>query len=324
MRYARLEPLDLDLDAVQDATAAVVGCGATGSHLAAQLARLGTDLVLIDRDAINPENLASSTLYTQQDVDAGRAKAAAAADHLRRINPDIRVETQVTELHGGTTTLLDGADIVVDGTDNIEARHVINEYCHREGVPWVHVAAVGSRGASMPVVPGETACFHCLCGGVDGTRLATCASAGITQQAAATAASAGVTEAISVLQGCRTGGLTRFDLDAGRRDTFAVARRDNCPVCINGEYPHMDDGAGTTVTALCDDTYHVNPHLESCIEMDKIAEKLEEHGRVNLSDDLIRFEGGGVAFTLFRDGRANVDATSADEARTVYDRFVGR
>ncbi len=55
---------------------------------------------------------------------------------------------------GNIEELLTGADLILDGTDNFETRYLINDYCVREGIPWVYGAAVGSYGIVMPVIPG--------------------------------------------------------------------------------------------------------------------------------------------------------------------------
>ena len=58
--------------------------------------------------------------------------------------------------------VLEGADVILDATDNFETRYLINDFAVREGVPWIYGAAVGSYRLAMPVLPGDTACFRCL------------------------------------------------------------------------------------------------------------------------------------------------------------------
>jgi len=73
----------------------------------------------------------------------------------------VRVEPRVADFSAGNAAgLLEGAQIVLDGTDNFETRYLINEIAVRDGLPWIYGAAVSSYGATMPVLPGQAA-SHC-------------------------------------------------------------------------------------------------------------------------------------------------------------------
>ncbi len=341
MRYTRLAPLDVDAAAVRDAAVTVVGAGATGSRMLEQLARHGADIHVIDRDYLEEQNLATSALYTAADVDDALPKAVAAGQHLQAINDDLAVETSVADLdHRTADRLLGTADLVLDGTDNMATRHLINEWCVKNGIPWVHVAALGSAGTAMPVVPADPAdagdrrsrsdlppgspgaCFNCVFGHVDGSRLATCETAGISPAAAAVAAGLGVTAALELLAGEHDDGLRRFDLAADRFERLDAARREDCPVCGQEEFPHLAGEAGATATRVCGaDTYQVNPG--TAVDLTAVAEKLGGMGTVEQNQHLLRFENEDAEFTLFGDGRMIADAESAGEARSVYARYVG-
>lgn len=323
MRYDRLDPLELDAEQLRASTVAVVGAGATGSRMLAQLARLGADLHIVDRDYLEESNLATSALYTAAQVAERLPKAVAAEQRLQAINADIDTAATVADLdHRTVDDLLAPADLVLDGTDNMETRFLIDEYCLNTDTPWVHVAALRQTGTVMPVIPGETACFRCVFGDVDGTGLATCETAGIAPAAAATAASLGVTAAARLLAGVSDPGLRRFDLAADRFERLEVVRREDCPVCQEGRSPHLDGVTGAAATRLCgEDMYQV--HLQRDVDLAEQAAALRAAGSVERNDYLLRFENDDVAFTLFRDGRMIVDAASPAEARSVYARFVG-
>lgn len=300
----------------EGAEVAVVGAGATGSHMIALLARHGVDLRVVDRDVLEPENLATSALYTPEMVEERLPKAVAADRAVAA-----EMEAHVAHLDAKNVAVLDGADLVLDGTDNMEARRLLNEYALARGVPFVHAAALGARGQVLPV--DGPPCMDCVLGHVDGAMLGTCETEGILPEAAATAAAVAVRAAARLLQGGETGGLHRFDLERGEMRELDVAERGDCPACA-GERPHLEGAAGTRAAVLCGrEKVHVDPDLENRVKLSKVAEKLEELGKVDVNDHLLRFEGG-ERFTLFRDGRAIVDAGREAEALRIYDRFVGR
>jgi hypothetical protein len=87
-------------------------------------------------------------------------KAEAARRHLERINSSVRVQAKVADLvPENVEDLLRGADVVLDGTDNFETRYLINDFCVREGLPWIYAAAVGCvcRDDEYPAKPGARA-----------------------------------------------------------------------------------------------------------------------------------------------------------------------
>lgn len=323
MRYARLDALDRGLEALRENEIVVVGGGATGSRMLEQLARMGADLKIVDRDFLEESNLATSALYTEEQVEDGLPKAVAAAERLERINTEIRIDADVADLNRGTADdLLGSADLVLDGTDNMETRFLLNEYCVKNRAPWVHVSALGTSGEAMPIVPRQIACFNCVFAGVDGSSLATCETAGILPAAASTAASLGVEAAVGILQGEPGEGLARFDLSTGDFSRLAAERRDDCGTCSRKEFPYLDGDQGSATTAVCgEDTYQVNPS-DGNVDLAALAEELGGAGAVAWNEHLLRFNGE-EEFTVFRDGRMIVEAEGPERARSIYSRFVG-
>jgi len=147
-----------------EARVVLVGCGATGSAVASLLARSGVGtLRIIDRDYVEPSNLQRQTLFDESDARESLPKAVAAERRIAAFNSQIVVEAQVADLTPeNVEVLLQGADLILDGTDNFETRYLINDYAVSRSLPWIYGAAVGSYGITMPVVPGMTACLRCI------------------------------------------------------------------------------------------------------------------------------------------------------------------
>src|SRR5256885_4789770 len=102
---------------------AIVGCGATGSAAASLLARSGVgSLVIIDRDYVEPSNLQRQSLFDEADAAESLPKAIAAERKIRAFNADVQVEAHATDLTPANISVLDGCNLILDGTDNFETR----------------------------------------------------------------------------------------------------------------------------------------------------------------------------------------------------------
>src|SRR5689334_12221045 len=108
----------------------LVGCGATGSAVASLLARSGVGTIrIIDRDFVEASNLQRQTLFDEADARESLPKAIAAAKHIASFNSQIVVEPQVADLTPeNVEVLLEGASLILDGTDNFETRYLVNDY----------------------------------------------------------------------------------------------------------------------------------------------------------------------------------------------------
>ena len=143
---------------------AVIGLGGLGSAAATYLACAGIGCIrLIDRDVVELNNLQRQILYDEHDAKRHTQKAVSAKERLEKLNSDITVEAACVDFNQKTArNLIKGMDIVVDGTDNLKARYMLNEVCVMERKPFVHGAALGDVGAVTMIVPGRTPCLNCI------------------------------------------------------------------------------------------------------------------------------------------------------------------
>src|ERR1700735_1520697 len=109
---------------------AIVGCGATGSGLGSLLARAGVGMLrIIDRDYVEVSNLQRQSLFEEKDAAESLPKAIAAARRITAFNSEISVEARVEDLvPGNIDVLLEGMDVILDGTDNFETRYFVTDY----------------------------------------------------------------------------------------------------------------------------------------------------------------------------------------------------
>lgn len=334
-RQVRYAPVgDAGQSRLAAARVTVVGCGALGSVAAMALVRAGVGrLRIVDRDVPERSNLPRQVLFDEADIVAGLPKAAAAARHLERINSAAVIHPVVADLTAANVAaLLDGSDIVVDGSDNFEARFLINEHCCRTGTPWVHGGAIGAEGRVMTVLPGKTACLRCLIPEPPAPgSLPTCDTAGIIGPAALVVGAVQAAEAIKVLVGAteQAGGrLIACDLWEGswRTIDLAALAREGCPTCRGGDFPWLDGRLGGRATVLCGrDAVQVAAASSGGIDLADLAARLRGTGRVMQNPWLVRAEvEPGIQLSVFADGRAIVAGTREESrARAIVARYVG-
>ncbi|HEY7912827.1 MAG TPA: ThiF family adenylyltransferase, partial [Blastocatellia bacterium] len=149
---------------LKQSKAVIIGCGALGAVQAETLARAGVGrLALVDRDFVEESNLQRQLMFEESDAISRLPKAVAAARRIARINSSVEAEPIVADVnYENVEEIIEGASIVLDGTDNFETRFLINDACVKTGTPWIYGAAVGSYGLTMTVVPDDTPCLRCV------------------------------------------------------------------------------------------------------------------------------------------------------------------
>lgn len=161
-RYSRFRLIAWwDQSKLAAAKVLVVGAGALGNEVLKNLALLGVGCVyVVDFDEIEQSNLTRSVLFRRRDC--GRAKAEAAAEALRDINPDTRVEAFraniITDIGLG---LFRDVDVVIGCLDNREARLWVNRQCWKVNTPWIDGGIQEINGVAKVFVPPDGACYEC-------------------------------------------------------------------------------------------------------------------------------------------------------------------
>lgn len=335
VRQMRYPPLGEEGQAqLAKSSALICGCGALGSVLANTLARAGVGhLRIVDRDFLELNNLQRQVLYDEDDVAAGIPKAIAAANKLAKINSQIEIEPVVTDLdYTNIEKLVEGVDMIVDGTDNFETRFLLNDASLKFNVPWVYGGCIGAEGQSMTIVPGDTPCLRCLMqeSPPPGTT-PTCDTAGILGPIINVIASIEACEAIKILSGNqhainRT--LTVVELWDNRiRQVKLDSLKDSidCPACTAREFPWLAGERGSHTAILCGrNAVQLSFPDRQSLSLDSLATKLIGVGEVTQNRFLLRLAVDDYLITVFPDGRAIIGGTEEiAEAKTVYAKYVG-
>jgi molybdopterin-synthase adenylyltransferase len=310
---------------------AIVGCGATGSALAGLLARAGVGkLRIIDRDYVEPSNLQRQSLFDEKDALESLPKAIAAARKIASFNSEIAVEPEVNDLTPANIEgLLEGMDLILDGTDNFETRYLLNDYAVKQSIPWIYSAAVGSYGVTMNILPAKTACLACIFPDSPRGIVETCETSGILNSAVNVVASIAVTEVLKLLvagpdapQLRRT--LLSFDVWSNEHGEISAAQpRPDCRACGTKDFIHLAGDGRAHITLCGRNSVQIHEHQRP-IDFAEMDRRLQPHGVVRHNDFVLKFWHDPYEMTLFPDGRAIIKGTTDTAiARSLYARYVG-
>jgi molybdopterin/thiamine biosynthesis adenylyltransferase len=311
--------------------AAIVGCGAIGAAAANLLVRAGVGyLRIIDRDFVETSNLQRQTLFDEADALNALPKAVAAERKLHAINSSVTVEGVVADLSpGNAEALLDGVDLLLDGTDNFETRFLLNDVAVKTSRPWIYAAGVASYGLTMAIRPGATACLACLLEtGAGGQGLEeTCDTIGVLGPIVNLIASLEVAEALKFLSGhpeALHGRLLSCDVWTGRMQSIGVAQHPSCRACIRREFTYLAGEVQPHITLCGRDSVQIHERTRA-LDLGALQARLKPLVEdVRQNDFLLRFRIAPYEMTVFADGRAILKGTKDPAvARSLYARYIG-
>jgi molybdopterin/thiamine biosynthesis adenylyltransferase len=314
----------------------LIGCGALGSVLADIMVRAGLGRIRIcDRDFVEYDNLQRQALFDESDAADGLPKAEAARRKLVRINSHVEIQAVVTDVNpANVETLVAGADLILDGTDNFETRYLINDVAVKTGRPWVYGAAVAEMGLCLPILPGETPCLRCVFEDAPPPEMSpTCDTVGVLGPLIHQVAGTQAVEALKILTGHREAvnrHLVSINAWSGRITNISVAGvrdRTNCICCKQHRYEYLAGDRISSATNLCGrDAVQINRKGDRPVDLNVLAEKLAPvaDGHVRVNAYLVKARIGDHELTVFADGRAIIQGTrDPDVAKVVYAKYVG-
>lgn len=313
------------------ARVALVGCGALGTVLANTLIRAGVGFTrIIDRDFIEIDNLQRQVLFDESDISANLPKAEAAARKLHKVNSSVEVEPVVADISSNNIEALCGdVDLLLDGTDNLETRYLINDLAVKLNVPWVYGACVAADGLVMAIVPGKTPCLRCVWDEPPPPGSGeTCDTVGVLSSVVNIVASFQAQEALKLLCG-RTDDVIRslmtIDAWSGRVRLVDVGSpRAECRCCGQQKFDFLTGERTAGSTTLCGrNAVQITPAGDAVVDFKSIANRLARWRPVT-NEFMLKVAIDEHAITLFRDGRAIVKGTSdPTAARAIYAKYIG-
>jgi len=235
MRYSRHLLMDdigeLGQQKLSEARVLIVGLGGLGCPVALYLAAAGVgQLTLCDPDRVELSNLQRQILYRESDCD--EYKVVCAERELRALNPHIRVNSYADEI---SDVLMDGYDIVVDCTDNLAARQLMNARCVADKIGFVSASALGWEGQliAFDFAANASLCLNCLIDENSPEPMQNCSNAGVVGPVLGAMGSLQATTVIRMLLGFfqQHGEMQRYDGKRGRWLALAASARRDCAVC---------------------------------------------------------------------------------------------
>ena len=216
------------------ASVAIVGAGGLGAPAALYLAAAGVGrLRLIDDDTVSLDNLQRQIIFRDADVGAPKVDRARAA--LAALNDNVAVEIERQRLtEANAAYLLQGADVVLDGTDDFETRFAVNAAARSLGVPLVS-GAVGRWDGQVSAFAHDGPCYRCFVPEAP-PDAETCSRVGVVGALTGVIGSIMALEAIKLVAQAGEpliGRVMLFDGLNGEARTVALKRDPACPVCAN-------------------------------------------------------------------------------------------
>jgi molybdopterin/thiamine biosynthesis adenylyltransferase/rhodanese-related sulfurtransferase len=218
-----------------EARVLLLGAGGLGSPAALYLAAAGVGtLGVVDMDVVDASNLQRQILHNMERI--GDRKVDSAKKTLTALNPDVNVVTyDVRFAADNILDILDGYDVVVDGTDNFPTRYLLNDAALLKHIPVVHGSIFRFEGQVTVFDPYNGPCYRCLLPEPPPPELApSCAEAGVLGVLPGIIGSIQALEAIKLILDLGEplrGRLLAYDALEQSFRTFNVRRDPTCPAC---------------------------------------------------------------------------------------------
>jgi len=297
----------------------VVGLGGLGTISALYLALAGVGhLRLIDQDTVELNNLHRQVLYSLNNL--RYPKVEAAADRIRQVNPDIKVEPVPENVReSNVDKLISDVDCIVDGLDNMRTRYLLNRASVRHEIPYVFGAAIGIEGNLSVFSPPKTPCLECVLPNLDDRYMLTCDVRGVLGATTGIIGSMQAMETIKLLAGMGDslkGKLMVCDFRDMYFTAIEIFKRPDCPVCGKGK-PVKHVVRGERLAVLCGrNTVNVNPSQRIKMSLNELYERLKNRFKILVKSSfvIVFLYNNGVEVSLFNGGRMLVKNVRDEEA----------
>lgn len=206
----------------------IIGEGGLGSHTSELLVRIGIGIIdIVDHDSIKLSNLHRTSVFTEEDI--GKPKSLVLEKKLQSINSEITIKgikKRVTKEN--IESIVKSADVILDGTDNMGTRFLINEAAVKNSIPWIYAGVHTTVGMVMGMIPKQTPCLKCVSHSITNNKTDEIPVLG---NLPVTIASIQCTETLKVLLGKQLSGLIVYDIWKQRFEKMNIERNPECTCC---------------------------------------------------------------------------------------------
>ncbi len=305
----------------------IIGCGALGNTIANNLVRAGIgNIRVVDRDIIELNNLQRQNLFDEYDI--GSSKAEVIAQKLKKINSEVRIESIADDVnYGNVERIIDNMDVILDGTDNMLVRFLINDACVKHDKPWIYGGAIETFGMTMNIIPNKTPCFRCLIQNLpEAGSLPTCDTVGVLNSIPVIIGSIQSTEAIKILLGKDVNkGLLSYNVWVHDFKNIMIKKRENCECCKKHNFEFLQAKKREIMISLCGKgAIQITPVDEVNISFEDLGKKLEKIGKVDYHKLVLRLKIPDYELNIFKNGRTIVIGTNDKKiAKSLYTKYIG-
>jgi adenylyltransferase/sulfurtransferase len=337
-RYSRqvmLEEIGFEgMEKIRSAKVCVVGAGGIGNPVITQLTAMGVGkLRIVDRDVIEVTNLHRQHLYTDDDI--GRVKVEAAADRLRKLNPNVDIEPVPTSVTKYTAEgIVKGFDVVIDALDSVDARYALNDACIKHNIPLIYAGAIGVTGSVCTILPNNSACLRCMFPELNEEEMPACSTEGVHPSILYLVSGIQVSEAVKIIIGKEptlVNKLLYIDLNELSFDRVQMFRQEECPSCGRARKESVVVPKELIIEELCGRdrgkrTWTVTPAEPEPINLISISKNAESLGyqvrtRGNLG--ITAINSGRMSVSFLSSGAATiVGAKDEEDVVKIYKTFV--
>jgi adenylyltransferase/sulfurtransferase len=286
----------------------VIGCGATGTAVAELLARAGVGFIrVVDRDVVELSNLHRTHLFRELDVLENLPKAYSCAKRLREINSSISVEYIVDSVSADNIEkLISDVDLVIDGSDNIETRLLINEACIVLNKHWIMMGVERWYGMTKFINASKGACYQCLVSRRYRRRENVCDVIGVSNAIVSLVTSIASTLALKYLLELPVEEdlfvVDALDLTISK---IKLNRNPECPACVKKEFIFLNKREGERIRYACgSNIIEVFPEKILKIDFSKLGEN-NSFRYIKVFDDKVAYiKIGDIDIMLLDNGKA--------------------
>ena len=303
------------LKRLQSVKLTIVGAGGVGSAAAYFLAGQGIGhLKLIDQDIVEESNLHRLMGADRQDLHLPKAEVL--ARKLNSRHPWTRAEPVVETLRAGNSSdLLNGSDLIIDGTDNFRSRYVLNRFAAESHIPYVFTSAIANQGHLSLFNPPATSCLECLIHDSGSMSAESCATLGVNPTTVGIIGALAAAEAVKKILRLPTGILGQLlTVDfAGPDFVFTrLTKRHDCRVC-NGSPNELVQR--DSVVMLCgDDVANVMPEKKIDLDLRSLSTRIPKESLIASSESVLVYTRQTHKVSVFKTGRLLVGNVHTEEA----------
>jgi len=233
----------------------IIGCGALGTTIANNLVRSGVGFVrIVDRDIVELSNLQRQMLFDENDI--WSPKAIVATEKLKKINSNVTIDPVVDDVnYRNIEDIIKTMHVIIDGTDNMLIRFLINDACVKHVIPWVYGGAIETYGMTMNIIPPKSPCFRCFIPDIPGIgELPTCDTVGVLTTIPIIIGSLQSTEVLKILLRKKdiNKNLITYDVWNHSFESIQIKKNPHCKCCGKHHFEFLQGKLREDAISLCE------------------------------------------------------------------------